>query len=593
MMIKMLQMKTKRDKGMVRMNNKKQKLELTWIGKDREMNLEPRILVEVPEKNYGDTNTENMLIHGDNLLALKALEQEYSGKIKCIYIDPPYNTGSAFEHYDDNVEHSTWLSLMKARLEILKNLLSDEGCIFVQIDDNEQAYLKVLMDEIFGRNNFINCISVKMSEASGVKMAHTEKRLPKLKEYILLYKKTNLLLNELKIKKDKWDDEYKTQIVDISREELNFVKEITKKETRTIAEIEKCKNILNKANYKSLAQIYKENNITSLTLQTKYNYENAYRIFQTVSMGSGTSLAINESRKKYCKNIFYPHLTSKNKMYIIKGDYDINMKKPRIQVLFADEYLTVNPCDLWNDIKTTGLDNEGCVDFKNSKKPEALIERVLTLASNKGDFVLDSFLGSGTTAAVAHKMGRRWIGIELGDHCYTHCEPRLQRVVDGTDQGGISKTVNWQGGGGYKFYELAPSLLKKDEFGEWIIEPKYDAEMLAEAMAKNEGYKYSPDGNNPYKQGYSTEKDFIFTTTQFITAELLNKIQHELKEDESLLICTTHYEENCIDKFSNVTVKKIPQSLLKRCEFGKLEYNLNVTEEEPRDTEDNDMEEDE
>lgn len=169
----------------------------------------------------------------------------------------------------------------------------------------------------------------------------------------------------------------------------------------------------------------------------------------------------------------------------------------------------------------------------------------------------------------------------------------MQRVVDGTDQGGISKAVNWQGGGGYKFYELAPSLLKKDEFGEWIIEPKYDAEMLAEAMAKNEGYKYSPDGNNPYKQGYSTEKDFIFTTTQFITAELLNKIQHELKDDESLLICTTHYEENCIDKFSNITVKKIPQSLLKRCEFGKLEYNLNVTEEEPRDTEDNDMEEDE
>ena len=154
MMIKMLQMKTKRDKGMVRMNNKKQKLELTWIGKDREINLEPRILVEVPEKNYGDTNTENMLIHGDNLLALKALEQEYSGKIKCIYIDPPYNTGSAFEHYDDNVEHSTWLSLMKARLEILKNLLADNGSIWISLDDNEQAYCKILCDEIFGRNNF-------------------------------------------------------------------------------------------------------------------------------------------------------------------------------------------------------------------------------------------------------------------------------------------------------------------------------------------------------------------------------------------------------------------------------------------------------
>ena len=239
-----------------------------------------------------------------------------------------------------------------------------------------------------------------------------------------------------------------------------------------------------------------------------------------------------------------------------------------------------NMGNLWDDIQYNNLTKEGDVQFPNGKKPEMLLQRIFNMVTEEGDLVLDSFLGSGTTAAVAHKMGRKWIGIELGDHCYTHCEPRLQRVVDGTDQGGISKAVNWQGGGGYKFYELAPSLLKKDEFGEWIIEPKYDAEMLAEAMAKNEGYKYSPDGNNPYKQGYSTEKDFIFTTTQFITAELLNKIKHELKEDESLLICTTHYEENCIDKFSNITVKKIPQSLLKTCEFGALNYNLNVVETE-------------
>lgn len=567
------------------MTKNKQKLELTWIGKGQEMNLEPRILVENPEKSYGDPNTENMLIHGDNLLALKALEQNYTGKIKCIYIDPPYNTGSAFEHYDDNVEHSKWLSLMKVRLEILKNLLSDNGAIFVQIDDNEQAYLKVLMDEIFGRHNFVNCISVKMSEASGVKMAHTEKRLPKLKEYILLYKKTNLMLNELKIKKDKWDDEYKTQIIDINREELDFVKKITKKETRTIEEIEKCKNILNKANYKSLAQIYRENNLTNLASQIKYNFENAYRIFQTVSMGNGTTLAINESREKYCKNVFFPHITSKNKMYVIKGDYDISMRKPRIQVLFADEYLTINPCDLWNDIKTTGLDNEGCVDFKNSKKPEALLERILILATQKGDLVLDSFLGSGTTAAVAHKMGRKWIGIELGDHCYTHCEPRLQKVVDGTDQGGISKALDWKGGGGYKFYELAPSLLKKDEFGNWIIDSRYDAEMLAEAMAKQEGYQFSPDEENIYKQGYSTEKDFIFTTTQFLSIELLDKIYSKLKDDESLLICATHFEEGTGGRYDNITVKKIPQMLLNRCEFGKLEYNLNIIDP-PQETED-------
>lgn len=218
-------------------------------------------------------------------------------------------------------------------------------------------------------------------------------------------------------------------------------------------------------------------------------------------------------------------------------------------------------------------------DVFDTPKPERLIERVLTLGSNEGDLVLDSFLGSGTTAAVAHKMGRKWIGIELGDHCYTHCEPRLHQVVDGTDKGGISKVVNWQGGGGYKFYELAPSLLKKDEFDNWIIEPKYDAEMLAEAMAKHEGYKFSPDENNVYKQGYSTEKDFIFTTTQFLSVELLNNIHNKLEKDESLLICATHFEEGVGSQFDNITVKKIPQILLNRCEFGKLEYNLNITEE--------------
>ena len=227
-------------------------------------------------------------------------------------------------------------------------------------------------------------------------------------------------------------------------------------------------------------------------------------------------------------------------------------------------------------------------DVFATPKPERLIERVLTLGSNKGDLVLDSFLGSGTTAAVAHKMGRKWIGIELGAHCYTHCEPRLHQVVDGTDQGGISKAVEWKGGGGYKFYELAPSLLKKDEFDNWIIEPKYDAEMLAEAMAKHEGYKFSPDENNVYKQGYSTEKDFIFTTTQFLSHELLNQIHNKLEEGESLLICATHFEEGVGSAYANITVKKIPQMLLNRCEFGRAEYNLNIIEEaQPEDVEEN------
>lgn len=548
MMIKMLQMKTKRDKGMVRMNNKKQKLELTWIGKDREINLEPRILVEVPEKNYGDTNTENMLIHGDNLLALKALEQEYSGKIKCIYIDPPYNTGSAFEHYDDNVEHSTWLSLMKARLEILKNLLADNGSIWISLDDNEQAYCKILCDEIFGRNNFINNIiwQKKYSPQNDAKW------LSDNHDFIMVYAKNKELWRpNLLPRTDEMNSRYKNPDNDIRGP-------------------------------------WKPGDISVKRITPKDIYEIITPSGRSVFPPAGTSW-------RYSKENF-EILRNQNRIWFGPNGDSV----PSIKRFLSEVKQGVTSLTIWT-FNEVGHNDEAKKEVKafNSQevfatpKPERLIEKVLILASNECDLVLDSFLGSGTTAAVAHKMGRKWIGIELGDHCYTHCEPRLQRVVDGTDQGGISKAVNWQGGGGYKFYELAPSLLKKDEFGEWIIEPKYDAEMLAEAMAKNEGYKYSPDGNNPYKQGYSTEKDFIFTTTQFITAELLNKIQHELKEDESLLICTTHYEENCIDKFSNITVKKIPQSLLKRCEFGKLEYNLNVTEEEPRDTEDNNMEEDE
>lgn len=559
------------------MSRNKQKLELTWIGKDREVNLEPRILVEVPEKSYGDKDSENMLIHGDNLLALKALEQDFTGKIKCIYIDPPYNTGSAFEHYDDNVEHSKWLSLMKQRLDILKNLLSDEGCIFVQIDDNEQAYLKVMMDEIFGRQNFVNCIAVKMSEASGVKMAHTDKRLPKLKEYILFYKKSEIpVISPEKIPLDNWNNEYKHILTNISDEDIYKLKSIICKNGNSENDIKDCNEILKKAKIETLTNYFLKNNIPQHK-QTEWKFQNAYKIIQAVGSSSVFNLA--KTQPKLEQDIATA-LSNTGLVYLYKVNFDINAKQPRVQVIFADDNLLQNPGDFWQDIKTTGaVANEGGVLFPNSKKPELLIKKILTMVTNEGDIVLDSFLGSGTTAAVAHKMGRKWIGIELGDHCYTHCEPRLQKVVDGTDQGGISKAVNWKGGGGYKFYELAPSLLKKDEFNNWIIEPKYDAEMLAEAMAKHEGYKFLPDETNVYKQGKSTETDFIFSTTQFLSVELLNKIHDKLEDNESLLICATHFEEGVGSTYSNITVKKIPQMLLNRCEFGKLEYNLNIIEE--------------
>lgn len=531
------------------MSKNKQKLELTWIGKDREVNLEPRILVEVPEKSYGDKDTQNMLIHGDNLLALKALEQDFAGKIKCIYIDPPYNTGSAFEHYDDNVEHSTWLTLMRERLTILHNLLAEDGSIWISLDDNEQAYCKILMDEIFGRRNFINnCIWQKKYSPQ-----NDARWLSDNHDFIIVYAKN----------KEIW----KPNLLPRSDKQNQFYK----------------------YDDHDGRGLWRCDNITVKRVTPKDIYEIQTPTGRTVLPPSGRSWVVSKEKMET--------LIRENRVYFGKnGDGNPQLKRYLSEVKQGITSLT-----LWTyeevghtqDAKREVREFNSVVVF-DTPKPERLIERVLTLGSNEGDLVLDSFLGSGTTAAVAHKMGRKWIGIELGDHCYTHCEPRLQKVVDGTDQGGISKAVNWQGGGGYKFYELAPSLLKKDEFDNWIIEPKYDAEMLAEAMAKHEGYKFSPDETNVYKQGKSTEKDFIFTTTQFISLDLLNKIASQINEDESLLICATHFEEGIYNKFSNITIKKIPQILLDRCEFGKLEYNLNIIEEaQPEDFEDEEILEDE
>lgn len=217
-------------------------------------------------------------------------------------------------------------------------------------------------------------------------------------------------------------------------------------------------------------------------------------------------------------------------------------------------------------------------------KPEKLIEKVLLITTNSGDIVLDSFLGSGTTAAVAHKMGRKWIGVELGDHAYTHCATRMKKVIEG-EQGGISKAQNWQGGGGFKFYELAPSLLNKDKYGNFVINKEYNADMLAATMAKHQGFTYSPDAEMYWKQGNSSEHDFIFTTTQLITAEILETIHDQLGEDESLLICCTKFQPECRNKFQNITIKKIPKVLLDTCEFDHNDYSLNIVSVPPIDNE--------
>lgn len=498
----------------------KQRLELTWIGKNNRPKLEPRILIEDPEKSFGNPDSENMLIHGDNLLALKALEQDYAGRVKCIYIDPPYNTGNAFEHYDDGLEHSIWLSLMRDRLLHLQTLLATDGFIFVQIDNNEMAYLKVLLDEIFGRENFVNDIVWKRRGGS----ANPSNRLNNVTDYILWYSKSQIYA-------------------------VNHIFSLEDENTKEYIE-ERFNNLDEKG------RRFMKSPIQSPNLRPNLRYE--YKGYKVPKNGWSISKELMEKWDEEGK-LWFPDSKDKN----------INRK------IYLDEYRGQPVGNLWTDIKVINPMSIERTSFEGGQKPEALIRRIIELSTNPGDLVMDSFLGSGTTAAVAHKLGRRWIGIELGEHCYSHCKPRLDKVVSGEDQGGISKTVEWKGGGGYKFYELAPSLLNKDSFGNWVINKKYNADMLAAAMAKHEGFRYSPDPEVYWKQGKSTERDFIITTTEFFSQEHLDHIESQMSEGESLLICCKAF--NADDRrFPNVTIKKIPQILMGKCEFGKEDYSLNI-----------------
>lgn len=532
------------------MSNKKQlqKLELTWIGKGEEPKLEPRILIENPEYSYGDPNSPNMLIHGDNLLALKALEQDYAGKVKCIYIDPPYNTGNAFEHYDDGVEHSLWLSLMKPRLDILRNLLSNDGSIWISIDENEGHYLKVMCDEIFGRKNYIIQTVIQRGGVTGHKAINPTP--VQVADLMLVYAKDKEKWTYQPVYREReFDEAYSKFIINYDDYYENW-QFITLKEA-----LEKFNITLNKLLDKSPERIIR-------FAQPSYD-----------SVGQATKELINISKKDTSK-VYLLEREGYPNIYLWKGDrilfYKDKMKEVDGKLVTAE--LVSN---IWTDMKYQGIAKEGNVTFAKSKKPEAQVRRIFEMSTQPGDLVLDSFLGSGTTAAVAHKMGRRWIGVELGEHAKTHCFPRLKQVVDG-EQGGISKTVNWQGGGGFKFYTLAPSLLKQDKFGNWVISQEYNADMLAAAMAKQEGFKYQPHESTYWKQGQSSEQDFIFTTTQFLTVEALDSIKDEMQPGETLLICCKSFQKECKGKFGNITIKKIPLMLLGRCEYGKEDYSLNI-----------------
>lgn len=541
----------------------KQKLELTWIGKDVRPRLEPRILLEDASKSYhaaqrvtANDQFDNRVIFGDNLLALKALEQEFTGKVKCVFIDPPYNTGTAFAEYDDGLEHSLWLSLMRDRLELLRRFLTRDGSIWTTLDDNEAHYFKVLCDEVFGRDCFIADICWKKRDG-----APNDRKIGTTYDHILVYGR------------QRTGSSKKTD----AEEAFNLMQRTEKADSQYQA------------------------------------YEEPFGIDPRGPFRKVDSTG-NAKGGRYVESLFYPvknpftgeevwprkgrcWVYSREEMEEMIADRrffwgkDGTAKTPMRKLFKSEAKAGMTAPTIWDDV---GLNQHAARElelifgekaFFETPKPEGLMHRVIHIATNPGDIVLDSFAGSGTTGAVAHKMGRRWIMVELGEHCHTHIIPRLKKVIDGKDPGGITEATGWKGGGGFRYFRLAPSLLEKDTFGNWIISKKYNPAMLAEAICKLEGFTYAPSESEYWMHGHSTENDFIYVTTQTLSREHLARLSDEVGKKRSLLVVCCAFRCRNVADFPNLTVKKIPKAVLSKCEWGKDDYSLeikNLPAAEPR-----------
>ena len=522
----------------------KQKLELTWIGKDQRPRLEPRILLEDPQRSYHANERatdkdifDNRLIKGDNLLALKALEAEFAGKVKCVFIDPPYNTGSAFTHYEDGLEHSIWLGLMRDRLEIIRRLLADDGSLWITIDDNEAHYLKVMCDEVFGRKNYLNTVCWEKVYT----LKNTAKHFSEMHDFVLVYSK------------------------DIQRV---FFQPLPRGEKQN-------QSFTNR-----------DSDPRGSWLDSAAHARNFYSkgSYSVLSPG-GKSFSPPPGRYWTVSPENFRALDEDNRIWWGKDGNNA----PRKKTFLTEVKSGVVPGTIWSH-EEAGQNAEAKGEIKAligegdevfiTPKPERLIQRVLSIATNPGDLVLDSFAGSGTTGAVAHKMGRRWIMVELGEHCHTHIVPRLKKVINGQDPGGVTQATGWKGGGGFRYYELAPTLLATDRWGNLVINPEYDAGMLSAAMCKLEGFSYAPSEVLYWQQGRSSERDFIYVTTQTLSAEQLEALSDEVGTDRSLLVCCGAYRgvtaAQAVQRWPNLTIKKIPKMVKDRCHWGRDDYSLNV-----------------
>lgn len=541
----------------------KQKLELTWIGKENRPKLEPRILLEDPEKSYHAKRRvsendifDNRLIFGDNLLALKALEQEFTGKVKCVYIDPPYNTGKAFTNYEDGLEHSIWLTLMRDRLKILWRLLSPKnGVLLISVNDDEAHYLKVLCDELFGRQSFVASL-VWNYEGN----TDNQAKIINYHEYILVYSTTGDVDNPQVI------DPNVSSTSKLYRAEIRntVVKNGPKNPPSDIClpagfpagfdkgEIDKSSirfpqydsNILvsdGKLKQKVVARSgWSSRSILEEFIAAEFrpvrDSKGQTTVFELTRSGAIEAVKVREQEKG--------HFTS-----VLRGFGTTNQMRLFLQRL--------------------GL----AFDYP---KPVGLIAHLVRAFSNESDWVLDSFAGSGTTGHAVMKVNkedgtrRKFILVEVSeDTALNVIVPRLRAVIDGNTEGELEPH-----GGGFRYYHIAPTLIEKDAFNMPIISKEYNPAMLAEAMCKLMGFSYEP-GELYWQQGHSTENDYIYVTTQTMTRDHLAALSEEVGKKRSLLICCSAFRGKP-DAFHNLTLKKIPSAVLHKCEWGHDDYSLNV-----------------
>jgi adenine-specific DNA-methyltransferase len=423
---------------------------------------------------------------------------------------------------------------MRDRLEMLRRLMSEDGSLWITIDENEGHYLKVLCDEVFGRQNFLRQITWQKKYS----VSNNYKGIASICDIILVYRKSEIFQNNLLPRSDEATSRYSNPDND-PRGPWKAV------------------------DYLNQATVTQRRNLV-------YDIENPI---------TGEIVKNRAKAWKYDPGTHKTHVDERRLWWGLRGENSV----PALKLFLSEVRDGMTPHNWWphgevghtDEAKKESIGIFGAEEVFDTPKPERLLQRILTISTNPGDLVLDSFAGSGTTGAVAHKMGRRWIMVELGDHCATHIVPRLQKVIDGGDQGGVSKAVDWKGGGGFRYYTLAPSLLTQDKYGNWVIAQDYNPAMLAEAMCKHMGFTYAPSEEDYWCHGASTETDFIYVTTQSLTHEACAKIAQDVGPDRSLLICCKAYSAEA-EAFENLTLVKIPTAILQKCEWGRDDYSLNI-----------------